>query len=151
MDLPAWIFQFDKETAVAVAAVQHKLVFEPLRDSETSGPAGVPGGGSATISSDGQTLTVSFIGAAEGQGSCTADYATVLEERANIVGFSIKTTRQGTGQVEACSAGGFKRTAIATLASPLGDRVLVDSISGDPIVVRTPRGDTPRNADELTG
>jgi hypothetical protein len=135
MDLPAWIFQFDKETSVAVAAVHPKLVFTPLRDRSTTGPTGVPGGGSATLSSDGKTLTISFIGAAEGQGPCTADYATVLEERANIVGLSVKTTRQGTGQVEACSAGGFKRTVTVSLASPLGDRVVVDSISGDPIAV----------------
>ncbi len=133
--LPAWIFQFSGETAVAVAAVQHKLVFEPLRDYETSGPAGVPGGGSATLSSDGKTLTVSFTGAAEGQGPCTADYAAVLDERANIVGLSVKTTRQGTGKVESCPAVGFARTVTATLAVPLGYRVLVDSTSGEPIAV----------------
>lgn len=135
MDLPAWIFQFDGETAVAVAAVHPKVLFTPLRDHSTSGPAGIPGGGSATLSSDGKTLTVAFTGAAEGQGPCTADYAAVLEERANAVGLSVKTVRQGTGQVEACAAGGFKRTVSATLTSPLADRVLVDSTSGDPIVV----------------
>jgi hypothetical protein len=135
IDLPAWIFHFGDQTAVAVAAVQHKLVFAPLLDQGTSGPAGVPGGGSATMSSDGKRLTVSFFGAAEGKGPCTADYAAVLEERANIVGLSIKTTRQGTNKVESCGAVAFKRTTTAALAVPLGDRVLVDSLSGDPIAV----------------
>jgi hypothetical protein len=135
LELPAWIFQFSRETSVAVAAVQHKLVFEPLRDFETSSPAGVPGGGSAALSSDRQTLTVSFVGAAEGQGSCTADYAAVLEERVNIVGLSVKMTRRGTGQAEVCSAVGFQRTITATLTAPLADRVVVDSKSGDPIAV----------------
>jgi hypothetical protein len=134
-DLPAWIFQFDGATAVAVAAVHPKFFFAPLGDKSTSGPAGIPGGGSTTLSSDGQTLTVAFTGAAEGQGPCTADYAAVLEERSNVVGLSVTTTRRGTGQVEECAAGGFKRTVSATLASPLGDRVLVDSTSGDPIAV----------------
>ena len=135
LDLPAWIFQFDTGTAVAVAAVHPKHVFTPLGYQSTSGPAGVPGGGSATLSSDGKTLTVSFTGAAEGQGPCTADYAAVLDERANIVGLSVKTTRQGTGQVESCRSIGFRRTATATLTSPLGERVLVDSTSSDPIAV----------------
>lgn len=135
LDLPAWIFQFSGEMAVAVAAVHPKLVFTPLRDKSTTGPAGVPGGGSATLSSDGQTLTVSFVGAAEGQGPCTADYAAVLEERANIVGLSVKQVRRGMGQVESCPAGGFKRTVTATLTTPLGSRVLADSTSGDPIAV----------------
>lgn len=101
----------------------------------TSGPAGVPGGGSATLASDGKTLTVSFTAAADGQGPCSAEYAAVLEERANIVGLSLETVRQGTGQVAACGSVAFKRTVIATLTSPLGYRVLVDSTSGHPIAV----------------
>jgi hypothetical protein len=118
-----------------VAAVHPTLVFTPLRDHEASGPAGVPGGGSATLSSDGKTLTVSFTGAAEGQGPCTADYAAVLEERTNIVGLSVTQVRRGTGQVESCPAVGYKRTVTATVTSPLGDRILVDSARGDPIAV----------------
>ncbi len=38
-------------------------------------------------------------------------------------------------QVESCRSLGFKRTVTATLTSPLADRVLVDSASGDPVAV----------------
>jgi hypothetical protein len=77
----------------------------------------------AVESSDGLTLTLNFVGAAEGTGPCTADYTASVAESASAVAVALEAFEHGSG---ACTAMGYPRTLTVHLEAPLGGRVLVD-------------------------
>jgi hypothetical protein len=85
---------------------------------------------SASGSEDGTELTVGFVGAPNpGNMACGEDYtAEAVESDLAVVVIVTRHPRVGLG--EACSAVGARRTATATLAAPLGDRVVLDLQQG---------------------
>jgi hypothetical protein len=88
---------------------------------------------SASGSVDGSELTVAFTGSPNpGNMACGEDYtAEAIESDLAVVVIVTRHPRVGLG--EACSAVGARRTATATLAAPLGDRVVLDLQQGTPV------------------
>jgi hypothetical protein len=125
--LPAWLFSFPG-------------VSEPLAVIAVASPARFAAADSAPIGSSmtghvdasDTAVTVSFTGAAEGDGDCSADYRLDLIEHETFVEASTTRTRSGGGT---CSAVGYQREATAKLRRPLAGRVLVDVATGAAIVV----------------
>jgi hypothetical protein len=82
----------------------------------------------------GTELTVTFIGAPDpADKPCGEDYtAEAVESDFAVV---VIVTRHPRAVAEACRAVGAMRTATATLAAPIGDRVVLDLIQGTPVPV----------------
>ena len=91
-----------------------------------------PGVGASTTT--GRTLDISFIGAAAGNGPCTADYAADALESKTAVAISVRATRtrSGDGTEVACTAVGYLRHLRVRLTVPLRNRVLVDAATKGP-------------------
>ena len=89
---------------------------------------------SASGSVGGTELTVAFVGAPDpGDKPCGEDYtAEAVESDLAVV---VIVTRHPHVTLGACSAVGARRTATATLAAPLGDRVVLDLRQGTPVPV----------------
>ena len=85
---------------------------------------------SASGSVGGTGLTVAFTGAPDpGDKPCGEDYtAEAVESDLAVV---VIVTRHPHATVDACTLAGAPRTATATLAAPLGDRVVLDFQQGD--------------------
>ena len=127
--LPAWLFTFDGvEKPAAVLAVTASSRF---RAPAASGVA--PGVGASTTA--GRTLDISFIGAAAGDGPCTADYAADALESKTAVAISVRETRSGDGTAVACTDVGYQRHVRIQLRVPLRNRVLVDAATKGPVAV----------------
>jgi hypothetical protein len=127
--LPAWMFTFDGvEKPAAVLAVAASSRFPAPAASSLA-----PGVGASTTT--GRTLDVSFIGAAAGNGPCTADYAVDALESKVAVAVSVRETRSGDGTEVACTAIGYQRHLRIQLTAPLRNRVLVDAATKGPVAV----------------
>ena len=89
---------------------------------------------SASASVSGTELTVAFVGAPDpGDKPCGEDYtAEAVESDLAVV---VIVTRHPHLTFGACSAVGARRTATASLAAPLGDRVVLDLQHGTPVPV----------------
>jgi len=88
----------------------------------------------AAVSIDGRRLTVTFTGAPGPRDKpCGADYTARAIESANAVVVLIDAIRHGTG--ESCTAIGATRTAEVTLATPLGQRAVLEVRQGLPVPV----------------
>jgi hypothetical protein len=89
---------------------------------------------SASGSASGIELTVAFVGAPDpGDQPCGEDYtAEAVESDLAVV---VIVTRHPHVTIGACSAVGARRTATATLAAPLGDRVVLDLQQGTPVPI----------------
>ncbi len=128
---PIWEFTV-QGTAVKVTrvAIANPVVVAPdevgsqlgLAIDAASGPVG------------GTELTVGFVGAPDpGDKPCGEDYtAEAVESDLAVV---VIVTRHPHLTIGACSAVGARRTATATLAAPLGDRVVLDLQTGAPVPV----------------
>jgi hypothetical protein len=86
----------------------------------------------AHLGADGSVVTVDFVGGPAGSGSCTNDYAPAVDEASAMVVVRVVETRSGGGT---CNTMGRPRTVTFALASPLGNRVLVDDGTGSPLAV----------------
>ena len=91
---------------------------------------------SASGSVSGNELTVAFVGAPDpGNMSCGEDYTAEAVESDLAVVVIVTRHPHVAPLGEACSAVGARRTATATLAAPLGDRVVLDLQQGTPVPV----------------
>jgi hypothetical protein len=137
--MPAWLFSLaGVENPVTVLAVAPSVTWSP-QGRATPGPYasfsnGAIGFDGADIAKDHRTLTVGFTGAAAGAGPCTASYALRVTESATAVAVKVISYPHGSG-TEVCSLIGYPRHASAALGAPLGNRVVVDSISGGAVAV----------------
>jgi hypothetical protein len=124
--LPAWLFDLHRLTdPAAVLAVASPPLFA------------LPGVGydtdrSAEASDDGAMLTVWFTGTGKGTGPCTSDYTLKTYETDHAVVASVIQHRNGlnetakpSGRGIVCNLVGYTRQAQATLARPLGNRVVL--------------------------
>jgi len=86
----------------------------------------------------GTELTVAFVGAPDpGDKPCGEDYtAEAVESDLAVV---VIVTRHPNATIGGCSLVGALRTATATLAVPLGDRVVLDLQQGTPVRVELAR------------
>jgi hypothetical protein len=127
---PIWEFTV-KGTAVKVTriAIANSVVVAPDEGGWGLGLAI----DSASGSVDGSELTVAFVGAPNpGNMACGEDYTAEAVE-SDLAVVVIVTRHPHVGLGEACSAVGARRTATATLAAPLGDRVVLDLQQGTPV------------------
>lgn len=137
--MPAWLFSLaGVENPVTVLAVAPSVTWSP-HGRVTPGPYasfsnGAIGFDGADIAKDDRTLTVGFTGAASGTGPCTASYALRVTESATAVAVKVISYPHGSG-TEVCTLIGYPRHASAALGAPLGNRVVVDSISGGAVAV----------------
>jgi hypothetical protein len=90
---------------------------------------------SATTTVGGRELTVGFVGAPlSAEEVCGADYTAEPVESSLAVVVIVTAHPNGTGG--ACDAVGVRRTASVTLASPLGERAVLEVVMGRPVPVR---------------
>jgi hypothetical protein len=84
-------------------------------------------GESASISTDGLSLTFGFVGAKAGTGPCDANYRGVVAESVTAVAVAADPiSKPNSGAVGACTAMGYPRQVTVFLSSPLDGRVVVD-------------------------
>jgi hypothetical protein len=128
---PIWEFTL-QGTAVRLTrvAVANPVVVAPDEVGSDLGLSIYSASGSVT----GTELTVAFVGAPDpGDRPCGEDYtAEAVESRLAVV---VIVTRHRNPTAGACSAVGFRRTATARLAAPLGDRAVLDLQQGTPVPV----------------
>lgn len=131
--LPAWLFSLaGVEGVAAVLAVSPEAQWSP-----PGAPAPPAGGGfvnGATMGPDRRSLTAGFTGAPAGEGPCTSSYGLTLSESPTAV-IVIVTEYSHSSPTTLCATVGRWRTATAVLASPLDGRVVLDGVSGQPILV----------------
>jgi hypothetical protein len=132
--LPAWLFTFARaDGTVAVLAVSAQSAWLP--SGLAAGDFGASFVNGARVGGDQRTLTVGFTGAAAGTGPCTASYALSLTESPAAVVVTVTESSHNSSAQTVCALAGYIRTATAVLTAPLGARVVVDAVSGQPIAV----------------
>jgi hypothetical protein len=132
---PTWEFTLQgTDTTIQHLAAAHPVnVVPPTYDPSTY--MSLISIQSATVAAGGLTLTVTFEGAPkDAGGSCGADYTAQAVESSTAV-VVIVTEHPGFGLSMACSAVGAFRTADATLATPLGNRAVLEVAQGMPVSV----------------
>ena len=131
---PAWDFTLQGTavdlTRVAVAAGA-RITVTPPDPSQSAVGLSIE---SASGSADSRELTVSFTGAPDPASKpCGADYSgEAVESTTAVVVIVIESSNP---QIGACSAVGATRTATVQLASPLGNRAVLDVRQGLPVPV----------------
>jgi hypothetical protein len=131
--LPAWLFALAGiDEPVRVLAVSPAAQWSPPGLVAASAGASFVNG--ATIGSDNRTLTAGLIGAPSGTGPCTASYDLRLTESTTAVVVTV-IEHSHNSAMTACTAVGYPRTATAKLATPLGARVVLDAVTGQPVAV----------------
>jgi hypothetical protein len=132
--LPAWLFTFARvDGTVAVLAVSPHSAWLPA--GLAAGDFGASFVNGARIARDHRTLTAGFTGAPAGTGPCTASYALSLTESPTAVVVTVTESSHNPSPQTVCTLVGYLRTATAVLAVPLGARVVVDAVSGQPVAV----------------
>jgi hypothetical protein len=132
--LPAWLFTFARvDGTVAVLAISPQS--EWLPPGFVAGDFGASFANGATVAGDHRTLTAGFTGAPPGTGPCTASYALSLTESPTAVVVTVTESSHNPSTQTVCTLVGHLRTATAVLAAPLGARVVLDAVSGQPIAV----------------
>jgi hypothetical protein len=129
--LPAWLFTFTRaEGLVSVLAIAPAALWSPPgQAAPTQGGSSING---AIVSSDNRTLTVGLIGAAAGTGPCTSSYTLTLTESSTAVVATVtEISHSSAGTV--CDLVGHLRKVSAVLDTPLGNRVLLDAVTGQPV------------------
>jgi hypothetical protein len=138
---PIWVYSV-AGTAVKVTrvAVDQSVTVNPPPWNANDPPEGVRID-AATGSADSKKLTVSFTGAPKGASEkCGEDYtAEAVESRLAVVVIVYRHPYTGSfGPNEGCDLVGAIRTAKVTLASDLGDRVVLEVTQGLPVAVTAP-------------
>lgn len=127
---PIWSFAI-RGTSVRVTRVAlANPIVVPQRPDNPGGAVGIDAASGATA---GNELTVTFTGAPDpGDRPCGEDYTAEAVESGLAVTV-IVTRHPYPGYPGACTAVGAPRSATAALAKPLGDRVVLDLASGQPV------------------
>ena len=135
--VPVWEFTIrGTNVKVTRVAVADPVVVIPPAWNPNDTPDGISID-SARGTADAGQLTVSFVGApAGGDQPCGVDYsAEAVESRLAVVVIVVEHRDPVVG---ACSAVGAPRTAVVDLASPLGDRAVLEVKEGLPVPLLAP-------------
>jgi hypothetical protein len=133
-EVPVWEYTIAGTAVVIqrVALAQHVTVIPPPWDSSNP-PSGLAIQ-SASASPDGRTLTVTFVGAPyPGDQPCGADYDSEAVESSTAV--VVIVAARPHFYLGGCTAVGAYRTVEVALASPLGDRAVLEVQQGTPVPV----------------
>jgi hypothetical protein len=134
---PIWKFSVNgTNVMVTRVAVADRVSVVPPPWDPNNAPEGISIE-SARGKADARQLTVSFVGAPDGGDQpCGADYtAEAVESPLAVVVIVVEHRNPAPG---ACRAIGAERTAVVDLASPLGDRVVLEVKEGLPVPVLVP-------------
>lgn len=134
--VPAWLFALaDTSVQVSRVAVANKVSVVPPAWDPSSPPAGISID-AATVSPDESQLTVSFEGEPlTGDQTCGADYTAEAVESDLAVVVIIYEHRNLMPAL--CAGFGGERTAVVALASPLGNRAVLEVRQGLQVPVST--------------
>lgn len=144
--LPAWLFSFRDvaDPAAVLAVAPPDLYLHPDTDFQASG---VTWAMSAEVSSSRHTITAHFAGSAAGSGPCTANYALEIATSATAIAVEVIQVAPAAGSAGsassastmnvACTAVGYPREATAQLSGPVGNRVVVDAATREPLALAT--------------
>jgi hypothetical protein len=129
---PIWSFAIEGTTVhVTRLAIANSLTVSPLPWNPIFSSIGLHLH-SAMGTLDGKEITVVFIGAPNpGDNPCGEDYSAEAVESALAI--VVVVTRHGRIELSGCTAVGAPRTATATLADPLGSRVVLNLDDGQPV------------------
>jgi len=133
-DVPVWEFTIAGPAVLVtrVALAQQVTLSPPPWDSYDP-PVGLRID-SATASADGRILSVAFVGSPyPSDQHCGADYSGEAVESTTAVVVIVNVRPHF--DIGACAAVGARRTAEVTLASPLGDRAVLEVQQGMPVPV----------------
>ncbi len=134
---PIWEFSvLGSNVKVTRLAVANPITVVPPPWDPNDAPEGISIS-SARGGADAVQLTVSFVGAPAARDQpCGADYsAEAVESRLAVV---VIVLEDGNPAVGACSAVGAPRTALVHLASPLGERAVLEVKEGLPVQLLAP-------------
>ena len=137
--LPAWLFAFHGiENPAQVLAVSPRRIFAPPRRMLVQAPEleNSPTVGSATLAPNHRTLTVRFAGAPEGTGPCEATYSLDLGVSRTAVAVVVHVATYDRGDAGFLLPASFNQST-TTLATPLGNRVVVDTGSVTAVPVQS--------------
>jgi hypothetical protein len=115
----------------AVLAVAQSAIFSPPVGRHVRFEANTVG--AAMVSGNGHTLTVEFGGEPSGRGPCTASYTLNLAQSRTAVAIAVSGVLHDPDAL--CALPGHTRTITTTLATPLGNRVVVDADSSNAVPV----------------
>ncbi|WP_436771226.1 hypothetical protein [Yinghuangia sp. YIM S09857] len=130
--VPMWELTFEGTAVRGRATAVLSDPVPPRLPMPGAGPSVGAPNGKATVSPDGRTVTVGFIGSPDVPGPCGADYAIEAVQRADVVALAVVAHARGPQEGMVCTAIGATRTASVTLDAPLGSRALIDA-HGQPI------------------
>ena len=131
---PIWEFTL-VGTAVKVTrvALANAVTVDPLFDGDPQIGLAID---SAQGTASGKEVTVAFVGAPDpGDQPCGEDYTAEAAESDLAVVVIVTRQPHGPQLGGGCSAVGARRTATATLAAPLGERVVLDLQQGIPVPI----------------
>jgi hypothetical protein len=127
--LPAWLFSLSGvQNPAGVLALGRSALFFPPKPWG-HGTMGV----SATVSTNGRRVLLTFVGAPNGKGPCGATYSAAVAESKHAVAVDVipHTTRGKRTAPVMCFDVGYSRHVRVNLAKPLGGRVIVNVGGGD--------------------
>jgi len=134
--LPAWRFGIDGVRDPAWVLAVDSPALWPYQPDWGRGA-----GMSATLQSDGRTVSYEFIGGPDESGPCGAHYSASAKESATAAVIEVRRVSKPQpappredGTVVVCNAMGYRRAITVQLAAPLGGRVLLTP-DGAPIAV----------------
>jgi hypothetical protein len=129
--LPAWLFTFEGiQDPAAVLAVAPEDRFPLPNDLAAGTSVG------ARVADDGRTATISFVGAEEGTGPCSAEYTVDQLASDTAIAVIVREIRhQDPPAGVGCTDVGYSRHVKITFEKPLGNRVLVDAKSKGPVTI----------------
>jgi hypothetical protein len=135
--LPAWLFSFQGvQNPAQVLAVSPSRIFTPPRsivpDAVTES---APPVGSATLAANHRTLTVEVAGEPEGRGPCEATYSLSVGTSRTAVAVLVNAVTHDKADI-GCLVQASVIHLTATIARPLGNRVVVDAVSLAAVPVR---------------
>jgi hypothetical protein len=143
--LPAWLFSFrDVANPAAVLAVAPPALYlHPVSDFQAQ-VRGVTWATAAEVSSSGHTITADFVGAAAGSGPCTANYGLQIATSAKAIAVEVIQLPNSVAAPPStatlnvsCAAVGYPRKATASLPGAIGNRVVIDADTRNPLAVTT--------------
>jgi hypothetical protein len=138
--VPAWKFRIaDTDAWVGQGAVAVSVQWTPPPWNSSDPPVG-NSIMAAVVEPGGRRLTVELVGSrGSSQEPCGADYTAEAVESGNAVVVIVHTVTYYQNHPEdasmACNAMGFTRTTTVDLASPLGNRAVLEGRTGSPVPV----------------
>jgi hypothetical protein len=139
LNLPAWQFHLaGVSSPAAVLAVGGSGLFNQPRLVAPTHHGFESYPDSATVSVDGKTLTIGFVGAHSGNKPCDASYSAIATQSTQAVAVQLYQHLAPEPAGATCDLVGYERTVKVHLSRPLGARVLINATNAGAIPAYPP-------------